>query len=267
MNEREAVFQRRAARLIRIGTPVYPLGISDGTAMPWERHSRAVELQRQTGGTVVHGWIVDQVAAVSQARIALFHFHSVVLAPGGGFFDPSHLKNAAPRFLPDPDRAFDAGRHLTWNSIAVASAKITCPITFREFPAMKPLWVTTISGRAVFSMNPLHARRRMVPDGEDCTAYVAGLGLDPTSIVDVSFATNLEFSLVAYVGRPASRARGPRLVDAVTQPPAVVPAPPPAFLDGKTPALAAQRHAECAPMTEPPQVSDPRGGKRSPVAA
>jgi hypothetical protein len=220
MNEREAVFQRRAVRLIRNGTPVYPAGTSDGTAMPWERHPRAIELQRRSGGTLVHGWIVDQVAAVGEARIALFHFHSVVQMPGGGLFDPSHLRNEAPRFLPDPHRAFDADRQLTWNSIAVASTTVLCPVTARAFPALEPLWVTTISGRAVFSTNPLHARRRIVPDGEDCTAYVAGLGLDATSIIDVSFATNLEFSLIAYVGRPAARARGTRLAHAVAQPPA-----------------------------------------------
>jgi hypothetical protein len=264
MNEREAVFQRRAARLIQHGTPAYPIGISDGTAMPWERHSRAIKLHRELGGKLVHGWIIDRVTTIGQTMVALFHFHSVVRAPNGRHLDPSHLKNRTPRFLPDPDRMFDPTGLLTWNSIAIASKPITCPVTGREFPAMKPLWATHVSGRVALSMNPLHARRRMVPDGEDCTAYVAGLGLDPTSMVDVSFATNLEFSLVAYVGKPASRVKGTRLADAITLSP-ISPAPP-----ISSAAIASETAPQSTETSSRARVDPgdlPGTRKRSPVAA
>ena len=228
MNEREAVFQRRAAHLIYRGAPVYPSGVSDGTGMPWQRHSLAVELQRRVGGRLIHGWIIDRVTTVGRAMIALFHFQSVVLTPAGRHLDPNHLQNKAPRFLPDPDRPFDPTEPLTWNSIAIASLPIACLVTHREFPAMKPLWATQVCGKTAFSANPAHARRRMMADGEDCTAYVVGLGLDPTSMVDVSFATNIEFSLVAYVGKPASRVRGVRLTETIVprlDPPSELPEP------------------------------------------
>ena len=41
-------------------------------------------------------------------------------------------------------------------------------------------------------MDPRHARRRHFTGGEDAGPYVASLGLNPASAVDLVFTTNLE---------------------------------------------------------------------------
>ena len=187
----------RAAKLVSSAPIRHPRGVGTGYEKPRQCHTIARAYAARTGGQTVHGFTIEAVRNIGQAKAVTFAHHSVVRIVAGELVDPNLLPGEAQLFLEDPARSYDYRLALSWNSIAVADRPFRCPVTGARLPAWQPVWSAHVCGVAAFSIDPRHSRRCHLGDSGAAQSYVASLGLDPSNAVDLVFATNAEVISVA----------------------------------------------------------------------
>jgi hypothetical protein len=185
-------FTLRASKLVSSSPIRHPRGVGTGFEAPLQCHSIAHAHAARTGGRVVHGFLVERVREFGQCRLVSFVHHSVVGTAAGELVDPNFVPGAAPPLLEDPARGYDYELKTSWNTITVSNRPFRCPVTGTRMPAWTPLWTARVGALLTFSTDPRHARRRHFRALEEAGIHVAGLGLDPSNGVDLSFATNAE---------------------------------------------------------------------------
>jgi hypothetical protein len=189
-------FLVRAASCVSSQPLAIPRNVGTGFEQPLQCHAISQSHAAGLGGDVVHGFRITAVDEIGPLRRAHFQFHSLIRTASGDLVDPNFPPGQQAPFVEDPTRTYDYGQSLTWNSLAVANMPFRCPVTETRIPAWKAACVATLSDKTIYSLDSRHARRRHLQEGQDFAGYVAGLGLDPTSAVDVVFATNLEIMQV-----------------------------------------------------------------------